>query len=158
MTTYTVHAPPVSATGGMREAERMVFVRDGFCWAAFLIPVIWMLYRRMWLVLCFYALFAVGVEWAGRTLGAPTAVALGLLGALYLGFEGNTLRRWTLARRRFREQGIADGRSLEEAEIRFFVRADDATPGPSGPASAPLAQPHFSADIVGLFPTPGTTR
>ncbi|WEK51060.1 MAG: DUF2628 domain-containing protein [Candidatus Kaistia colombiensis] len=163
MTTYTVHAPPVSATGGMREAERMVFVRDGFCWAAFVIPVIWMLYRRLWIVLCLYALFAVAIELAGRTLGAPTATALGILGALYLGFEGNTLRRWSLARRRFTERGLADGRSLDEAEIRFFHRPAGVTPAGADPvavgvAAGPATRPSFSADIVGLFPTPGTTR
>lgn len=163
MTIYTVHAAPASAPGGADEAERMIFVKDGFCWPAFLIPVIWMLYRRLWVALCLYALFAVGLEIVGRTLGAPTATALGLLGALYLGVEGSTLRRWSLARRRFVERGVAEGRSLEEAEMRFFHRLAGATPAGADPveggaAAGPVARPSFSADIVGLFPTPGTTR
>lgn len=158
MTTYTVHAPPVSATGGMSEAERMIFVKDGFCWAACLIPVVWMLYRRMWVVLCLYALFAVAIELAGRFLGVPAATALGLLGALYLGFEGNTLRRWSLARRRFSERGVVEGGSREEAEIRFFHRSTVPTPPQARAVPAPVATPRFSADIVGLFPTPGTSR
>jgi hypothetical protein len=163
MTTYTVHAPPVSATGGRSEADRIIFVKDGFCWPAFLIPVIWMIYRRMWIVLCLYALFAVAIELSGRFLGVPTATALGFLGALYLGFEGNTLRRWSLARRRFSERGVAEGRSLEEAEIRFFHRLAGVTPTGADPTAVgvvagPLAKPSFSADIVGLFPTPGTSR
>lgn len=163
MTIYTVHAPPVSATGGASEAERMIFVKDGFCWPALLIPVVWMLYRRLWIVLCLYALFAVALEFSGRLLGVPTATALGFLGALYLGFEGNTLRRWTLARRGFCELGVVEGRSREEAEIRFFHRLADGnsdvvrrTPVVAGAAT--VKNPHFSADIVGLFPTPGTTR
>jgi len=163
MTIYTAHAPPASAIGGRSEAERMLFVKDGFCWPAFLIPVVWMLYRRMWVVLCLYALFAVALEFIGRNLGAPTATALGILGALYLGVEGNTLRRWSLARRGFDERGVVEGRSLDEAETRFFHRLVGATPAGIDPvavgaAAAPVARPSFSADIVGLFPTPGTTR
>jgi hypothetical protein len=162
MTTYTVHAPPVSATGGASEADRTIFVKDGFCWPALIIPVIWMLYRRMWIVLCFYALFAVAIELAGRFLGAPTATALGILGALYLGVEGNTLRRWTLARRGFAERAVVDGRSIAEAEIRFFHRLasapDNADQVAAGAPASPAARPSFSTDIVGLFPTPGTTR
>jgi hypothetical protein len=163
MTIYTVLAPPVSATGGLDEADRMIFVRDGFSWPAFLIPVVWMLYRRMWVVLCFYALYLVAIELAGRFLGAPTATALGLLGALFLGFEGATLLRWTLNRRRFTEQGLVEARSRDEAEIRFFHRFADASPAGGGPRPAGLAgfrpaRPDSSADIVGLFPTPGTVR
>lgn len=163
MTIYTVHAPPVSATGGMSEADRMIFVKDGFSWPAFLVPVVWMLYRRMWVVLCFYALYLVAIELAGRFLGAPTATALGLLGALFLGFEGSTLLRWTLSRRRFTEKGVVEGSSREEAEIRFFQRSvGAASVGREAGSVASFvqraAQPNSSADIVGLFPTPGTAR
>jgi hypothetical protein len=163
MTIYTVLAPPVSATGGLDEADRMIFVKDGFSWSAFLIPVVWMLYRRMWVVLCFYALYLVAIELAGRFLGAPTATALGVLGALFLGFEGNSLLRWTLSRRRFTEQGLVEAASRDEAEIRFFHRFAAAStaaaePRLAGPAVHRAARPDSSADIVGLFPTPGTVR
>ncbi|BCP55807.1 hypothetical protein K32_44240 [Kaistia sp. 32K] len=163
MTIYTVHAPPVSATGGLDEADRMIFVKDGFSWPAFFLPVLWMLYRRMWVVLAVYALYLVAIELSGRYLGAPTAAALGLLGALFLGLEGSSLLRWTLSRRRFTEAGVAEGRSRAEAEIRFFHRFAAASPvvPEAVPATARIAraaQPNASADIVGLFPTPGTAR
>jgi hypothetical protein len=162
MATYIVLAPPVPASGGASDADRLIFVRDGFSWGAFLIPVLWMLYRRLWIVLCVYALFLVAVELAGRHLGAPTAAGLGVLGALFLGFEGGVLRRWSLRRRGFVETALVEAASREEAEIRYFHDA-------AGPASAerelaPVAPPmrlartESTAEIVGLFPTPGTTR
>jgi hypothetical protein len=163
MASYTVLAPPVSASGGAGDADRLIFVRDGFSWGAFLIPVLWMLYRRTWILLCFYALFLAAVEFAGRHLGAPTAAALGLLGALYLGFEGAPLRRWALVRRGFVETGVVDAASLDEAEIRYFHghAADEAGPQPAPVSGAPsqrLLRSEPTAEIVGLFPTPGTAR
>ncbi|ODT09519.1 MAG: hypothetical protein ABS35_42900 [Kaistia sp. SCN 65-12] len=144
------------------DADRLVFVRDGFSWGAFLIPVPWMLYRRLWIALCFYALFLVAVEFASRQLGAPTAAALGVLGALYLGFEGSALRRWALARRGFVETALVEAASRDEAEIRHFHGHAEAAPVDREPA--PVAPPQrfarseSAAEIVGLFPTPGTAR
>lgn len=162
MATYTVLAPPVSAPGGAGDADRLIFVRDGFSWGAFLIPILWMLYRRLWIVLCFYALFLVAIELAGRFLGAPVAVGLGLLGALFLGFEGSVLRRWTLLRRGFAEIGLVDAASNDEAEIRYFHGAAETTsvdqkPAPVAPTQR-FARAETAAEIVGLFPTPGTAR
>jgi len=162
MASYTVFAPPVSASGGAGDADRLIFVRDGFSWGAFLIPVLWLLYRRLWIALCFYALFLVAIELAGRFLGAPTAAALGLLGALFLGFEGAVLRRWALARRGFVETGLVDAASQEEAEIRYFHGAAEPASADRGPAPVVpptrFARSEPTAEIVGLFPTPGTAR
>ena len=41
-----------------------------------------------------------------------------------LGFEGNNLYRWSLERRRFRQQSIVTANSLVEAEHRFFSVAE----------------------------------
>ncbi|WP_051231947.1 DUF2628 domain-containing protein [Kaistia adipata] len=163
MATYIVLEPPVSASGGTDEADRLMFVRDGFSWGAFLIPVPWMLYRRLWIALCFYALFLVAVEFASRQFGAPTAAALGALGGLYLGFEGGALRRWALARRGFVETALVEAASRDEAEIRYFhghgAVGSGEQPGPAPVApSMRFVRPEPTAEIVGLFPTPGTAR
>lgn len=162
MATYIVLEPPVSASGGTDEADRLMFVRDGFSWGAFLIPVLWMLYRRLWIALCFYALFLVAVEFASRQLGAPAAAALGVLGALYLGFEGGALRRWALGRRGFVETALVEATSRDEAEIRYFHGIAEPVPADRDPApiapSMRFVRPEPTAEIVGLFPTPGTAR
>jgi hypothetical protein len=160
MATFIVLAPPVSASGGAGDADRMVFVRDGFSWGAFLISLPWLLYRRQWIALCFYALFVVGIDFATRQFGGSTAAALGLLGSLFLGFEGNALRRWSFVRRGFVEQGVVEASSRDEAEIRYFHGRDDET-GFAPSTGAPFhrfTRTDTPAEIIGLFPTPGTTR
>ena len=40
--------------------------------------------------------------------------------ALIMGFEGNSLLRWTLGRRGFEEIGEVAAASPQDAELRFF--------------------------------------
>jgi hypothetical protein len=46
MAVYTVHEPPMKAEQSQPDPERFVFVRDGFSFWAFLLPPLWMLWRR----------------------------------------------------------------------------------------------------------------
>ena len=54
MAVYTVHQPPARHADPLPDAERIVFVRDGFSFWAFLVAPWWMLWHRMWLVLLGY--------------------------------------------------------------------------------------------------------
>ena len=54
MTIYTVHAPPPKADDIALDPERFEFIRDGFGFWAFVFAPLWMLWRRLWLVLLFY--------------------------------------------------------------------------------------------------------
>ena len=69
MTTYTVHEPPARAGEAAGDPDRFVFVRDGFYFWAFLFGPLWLLWRRLWLVLLLYL---VAIE---------AALHVGLLGA-----------------------------------------------------------------------------
>jgi Protein of unknown function (DUF2628) len=172
MAVYTVHEPP--SRGSAPEPERFVFVRDGFSPAALLFGPLWMLRHRMWLVLLGYVAvvgaLSVLLHLHGSALVDGTAWALL---ALLLGFEAGTLRRFTLARRGFRNIGIVVGDDLESAERRFFdswVGKDSqgrkSANEPSEPRGAPAARtgvplpasspmPH---PILGLFPDPRESR
>ena len=110
----------------------------------------------MWLALLGYIVFVLAVAGIGNLAGDVYATILSVLGSFVLGFEGNAIRRLTLARRGWREVGEAFGRNLEEAEIRFFYdwaslpearRYDGAAGGSSGGAVAASDEP-----ILGLFP------
>src|SRR5262245_50437458 len=61
MAVYSVFAPPPST--GEADAERFRFVRDGFSWGAFLLGPLWMIWRRLWLVLliCLVVVTAISV-------------------------------------------------------------------------------------------------
>lgn len=165
MSVYTVHEPPLRAAGASAEPERFVFVRDGFYWWAFLLTPLWMLRHRLWLVLLLYIVVSAAIDGTMRALGA-SAVAIFIVGAvisLLAGFEGGTLRRFTLRRRGFRNVGVVSGDDLEDAERRFFdawVHARNGARAKSAAAAAPPAGPPTlgmpeAGGVIGLFPEPG---
>src|SRR2546425_10698249 len=143
MAVYTVHEPPLKRYESSADPDRFVFVRDGFSFWAFLLGPLWMLRHRMWLALIGYVAALGALEIAFRLLGASGGVrlAVGALLALLIGFEAGTLRRFTLARRRFANVGVGVGDDLALAERRFFdswiksefPRSAPPAPGPGTP-------------------------
>ena len=122
MLTFTVHESPSPPADRIDRAEGLVFVPDGFSWSAAFLAPLWMLAHRLWLPLLGYVVLAALVELV-RESGAVAygwttiaAVALNLL----VGFEADTLRRWSLARRGWVTLGSVSGRNRQECERRFF--------------------------------------
>jgi hypothetical protein len=170
MSVYTVHEPLVANVDPLPGAERIVFVRDGFSFWAFLWAPLWMLWHRMWLVLAGYVVVVAALETpllaGGRSPAAASVV--GLLISLLIGLEASTLRRFTLRRRGWRSVGIVSGDDVEDAERRFFDAwlrqtstqyTANATAPPPLPiaAAATLRAPH-TPDVIGLFPQPGVRQ
>jgi len=171
MAVYTVHQPPAHHADPLPDAERIVFVRDGFSFWAFLVAPIWMLWHRMWLVLLGYVVVLGAVDTALAVIGASrTAMSVvGLFIALLIGLEASTLRRFSLRRRRFRNVGVVSGADREDAERRFFgTWPDEARLGgaagmppaapPPVPAAGSSAHGSHTPDVIGLFPQPGAHR
>src|SRR5262245_36264129 len=110
---YTVHEPPEPPAGKLEHGESLVFVRDGFSWAAALFAPLWMLAHRMWLVLIGYLVLQAALEVSLGSLGAApqwlgtAAIALHVL----LGFEASSLRRWTLDRKGWQMIGTVTANS-----------------------------------------------
>jgi len=160
MSIYTVHEPPLAAADVLPATEKFAFVRDGFSVWAFLAAVLWMLWHRMWLVLLIYIAAAIVAGVAMQYAGVPVAIvaAAGLLGSVLIGIEASTLRRFTLARRGWKNVGIVSGHDREDAEQRFFdAWTRSAAANPAGPpAKARSAAPRLPQppDVIGLFPKP----
>ena len=79
--------------------------------------------------------------------------------ALLIGFEAGTLRRFTLARRRWSNVGVIVGDDREMAEQRFFdswIRGG--ANGPWPPPLSPPARTDSASGVNGLFPQPGVPR
>jgi hypothetical protein len=102
------------------EAEQLVFVKDGFSFPGFLIPVPWLIWQRMWLPLLGYLVFMVAMSLvelsAGQLVSSIVATGCTILFAL----EANNLRRWSLSAKGWRTVGEAIGRNRDEAEFLFF--------------------------------------
>jgi Protein of unknown function (DUF2628) len=164
MSVYTVHEPPPRQDETSASPERFVFVRDGFYFWAFLFGPLWMLWRRLWLVTVLYLVVTAALELGLWAVNAPLLArsVVGLLLALLVGFEAGTLRRWTLARRGWKNVGIVVGDDLEAAERRFFAAwasASNASPKAVPPEPLPPHVPHRDDNtIIGLFPQPGAPR
>jgi hypothetical protein len=169
MKAFTVHMP--SDLSDDEAPERAAFVKDGFCWPALFIPVLWLLWCRLWLVLLGY-LIAVMVIGAVQIIAGEGAATLILIAfAFYFAAEANNARRWSLNRRGWTPAGEAFGRDRDEAEIRYFSdrsrndggdRGDRGnppvpakatlSPAAAGASVAGLSVDPDAADIVGLFP------
>lgn len=150
MKTYVVMAPRETDA-----ADRLAFVKDGFCWPAFFIPFVWLLYRRMWLVFLVWLAVTIGLEFANRQLGELVPGLFAALVSLLFALEANTLRRWTLSGRGWRMIGVASGRTIEEAELRFFADWDNpaaAPPAPPASGSAAIGPVAPPPPVLGLFP------
>ena len=168
MKAFTVHMPPDLA--GDAAAERAVFVKDGFCWPALFIPVLWLLWRRLWLVLIAYFVAVAAITAVEIVAGNRAAIIILIAFAFYFAAEANNARRWSLSRRGWVRTGEAFGRDRGEAEIRYFTgreRNGDGRRGDSLSSSVAAAKADWSpaaaaasvtgadpdaASILGLFP------
>lgn len=174
MTIYTVLAPQ-RATGDTLPPDpmRYVFVKEGFAWPALFFGVVWLIFRRMWLVLVGFVALIIVARVIEAGLGGDLPGIFLVLAQFLLALEGNELRRWTLQRNGYRIVDVVEARNLGEAEIHFFARlegesasADTGAPPaatalvPAAPPPAPITRPppgpaaSGETEVVGLFPAP----
>ena len=167
MASFTVFEPGGTMPGSLEAADRAVFVRDGFSFAAFLFAPFWLLWRRMWLPFLLWLAFEVVLRLIGIAFHLDGAwwTALLALFAWAFALEANGLRCWTLRRRGWRFAGIACGHDLAEAESRHFegrtFSGPDAPPFRPPPPQPPPVPPRRDAGqgaVLGLFPEPWGTR
>ena len=122
MRVYTIHEKPDPPADRTDRAEALRFVREGFSWTAALFAPLWMLLKGLWLALVLYiavvVLLTVGMKAAGISSEMSTVVMLAL--NVLVGFEADTIERWTLARRGWQTVATISGRDAVECERRFF--------------------------------------
>jgi hypothetical protein len=114
MRVYTVHLPPTAEPAPAGEAGPLL-VREGFSWGAFFFGPLWALAHRLWLVAVAWLVLVVLA-----TLLSPW-VGLGL--QFLLASEARNLRRWTLARRGWREEGVVAAPDRARATQRLLDAA-----------------------------------
>jgi hypothetical protein len=165
MPVYTVHAP--SALALREDADKFVFLRDGFHFWAMLLGPFWLLWHRLWLVLLGYLAASAALGGAMALLGAPSNARflVFLLLAVLMGLEAATLRRWSYSRGKWQLIDFVVADDEEGAERRFFDRWIE---GPQAglptsyhaPGGLPPVRtmPGGSQGIIGLFPEPGGSR
>ena len=171
MRSFTVHHPEEEFRIIADSPDDTILVRDGFCWAAFIFPPIWLCARGLWLELAGYALAIVVVMGLSNVAGIDFVAVLGIFLALnfLVGLEGKELLRWKLSRAGFHTVAVVQAESLEAAERRFFENLFTLAGNPplrvekEPQAAFSKARPGTvwadqgrteEDDIVGLFPRP----
>jgi hypothetical protein len=132
MRSFTIHAPPpapqtrtsvpstMPATAAREKAPAPrgpVLVPEGFSILAALVPPLWFLAHRLWLVLALYVALAVLMAFL---LPGPVLPFASLAAQLLVGFEAQNLRRWTLARHGLPVVGVVMAHDAEAALLRAF--------------------------------------
>ncbi len=118
MRIYTVHL-----RRPLLQPERdLQLVPEAFSWFAFLLPVVWALWHRLWLLAAaLLALeLALGALLTQLDLAPLVAGVISLGLALLVGLLANDLRRLSLDRAGYIEAAVVAGRDASEAERRFF--------------------------------------
>ena len=166
MASYVVMEPPPDGRGHERQA---VLVRDGFHFFAFLIPVLWLLFHRLWIEALFVFALTLTLSGLGSLAGLGNAAPiLSLLVSICIGLEGPALKLAALRRRGWRDGGVVEADNARDAEIRYLFDADlfdadmDERQEPSQPigptqtqAQAQAAPRQPSGPALGLFSYPG---
>lgn len=155
---YTVHTPVYDGERADPLAG-VVYVREGFDWAAFLFAPIWSIARRSWLGLAAWCAAVASIAGVGGFFSVePVAVLTGLFGLhLLFGFEAGQLRRRSLRRRGYGCVDVVSADRRSDAEIAYglrLVQASEQNRTPQ-PAAAARPRPLAPSDAYGLAPLGG---
>ena len=138
------------------DPETAELVHEGVTIAAYAVPVLWMLYHRMWtpaLLLVFAQLAVTGLLGAvGASELLTAAASLGI--NLVVGLNASDLRRLALDWRDYEEVATVSGRNLQDAERRFFDGYGAVIPARPEPTAAQSWSTVRRADPLGVFPAP----
>lgn len=131
MAIYVVMEPPRD-----RADADEVYVRDGFHWLGFLLPLVWLLWNRLWIETLVLLALMLGLGFLGDASDSAELMVGGLtlLVSIYVGLEGSALRIWALRRRGYAEWGVVEAANRADAEIRFL----SAQPEEAQPEQRPL--------------------
>jgi Protein of unknown function (DUF2628) len=158
MASYVVMEP--ERHGGEADAESILLIRDGFSLIAFFLPVLWLLWHRLWIEAAFAFAVTVGLAALANVSGFGFAAPmLSLLVSLYAGLEGAALRIASQRRRGWRELGVIEADSHYDAETRYVIETGvglDKEPRPVVTASVQAGARKGSSDPgLGLLLNPG---
>jgi hypothetical protein len=120
MATYVVMQP--GRAGGRIDPEGETLVRDGFALIAFLVPVVWLLWHRLWIEAALLLALTIGLTALGNVDGFGFAAPVfSLLVSIYAGLEGAALRLAALRRRGWHEFAVVEADSYDDAETRYLI-------------------------------------
>ena len=115
---YTAYEKPEAP----EPTDRVLLLKEGFTFWAFVFGPIWLLAKRQWLLFFAFIVIAALVRIGGGLLDVPmAAIAVAALFLhLMLGYHASDLRAWRLKRRGYRFAGVIAAESPMRAERRYY--------------------------------------
>ena len=152
MASYVVMEPASDRRGGAA-----LFIKDAFAPMAVVIPVLWLLWNRLWYEAAMALCASVILIGAAALAGAPQfGGIMSILIGLYVASEGGALKIAAARRRGFEEVDFVDARSLTEAEERYYLsRSPETIPSTPAARDMPAMRP-APAQGAGLLALPGS--
>lgn len=149
----------MQAPAGASPDRRLTLVRDGFHVWAFLAPVLWLAWHRLWAETLVLLAITLGLGALADLKGIGWAAPLlTVLVSIYVGLDGAGFRIAALRRRGFVERGVIDAEDRDAAEMRYFLGGgaeEEAAPSAIASAAQSLGSPRPSAPALGLLQYPG---
>jgi hypothetical protein len=140
---------------GQQQDREAIIVKDSFSILGLIVPVLWLLWHRMWIAaILAFALLAFGMAAAWYWAMPAFAFAIDILVSAYVAVEGPALRMNVLRWAGWREAGAANVADRQEAELRLFASYLDQKVQPSIPAETPLTNGFIKASDALPFAFP----
>lgn len=114
MASFTVHLPPDG------DIARARFIREGVNIFALIIPLLWLIWNRLWLELVLYIAVLTAIAAFAIFGGEKMAPFLSALPGLYFFIEGNQFVRARLERAGWLQDAVVDAATVAEAEITYY--------------------------------------
>ncbi|ASY58736.1 MULTISPECIES: DUF2628 domain-containing protein [Sinorhizobium] len=124
MASYLIMTPP----GAAADDERARFIADGFSWAAFFFPALWLIAKRAWLLGISVAVLQIVFILLSEVPGCFTAALIMQLAlSLLVSLEGPLFVARKLAAEDWTLRSIVPARNIETAEEIYFSNATATT-------------------------------
>ncbi|CAN7632405.1 DUF2628 domain-containing protein [Rhizobium sp. LjRoot254] len=145
---YVLTAP--TSTGADRDTK---FIRDGFSWLAFLLPLPWLLVKRLWVIALAAVLVYLVTIYIAEQYGLDALpIAFSFMLSLWTALEGGHAQARALERKGWQiERVIAADRLSDAEEIYFAGKASSKSSEPERPLPPlPARKAIASSDAVAL--------
>ena len=102
--------------------DRVVLLKEGFTFWAFIFGPIWLLAKRQWVLFFGFIACAIGVRLLAGLFDLPvlTVAVVALFLHIMLGYHANDLRAWRLKRTGYRFAGVLAAESPMHAQRRYY--------------------------------------
>jgi hypothetical protein len=130
-----------------------VFLRDGFSWPAFLLPLPWLLFRKLWLIAALAVVLYLASIYAAESWRLDALpVAFSFVLSLWVALEGGEARMRRFERLGWTLDRVMSAETLADAEAVYFAeRSARAGNQPVDHLPAlPVGRPISSGNLVPL--------